>query len=347
MIGNSLSGQNSDVLEEAFCYPHTDNASLPLDLNTGTSINETKHLARPCQVVPFLQVDATRTERRTLLRQVVGLPDGGLLAHWGSMAMLKRDQDEWSSEGDPVQRLRNASSFLLGQMNEWKNFTTLMMDVLVFQFPSGHIRLEEITEAALTEIVALASEIFGCSTVLFITVAWHSNIVDDNNRTVMEERNELVRTFARNYATTENSPLSVRDVEFLDFAKYSNLLIEANGLTLGISSNETYSMRLTGRWKNVIAQSCGEQIPLANQFTCNPNMFSVDGTHWCQETVHGRITAGQACILGCIYNKRHDDVDFGRKEQRVRVRTCSEQCNLMFMSLDPIRFNENKFVDIV
>jgi hypothetical protein len=31
----------------------------------------------------------------------------------------------------------------------------------------------------------------------------------------------------------------------------------------------------------------------------------------------------------------------------VRVRTCSEQCNLMFMSLDPIRFNENKFVDIV
>ena len=29
VIGNSLSGQNSDVLEEAFCYPHTDNASAP------------------------------------------------------------------------------------------------------------------------------------------------------------------------------------------------------------------------------------------------------------------------------------------------------------------------------
>lgn len=275
---------------------------------------------------------------------MVGLPDGGLLAHWGSMYMLTRDQDEWSSEGDSVQRLRNASSFLLGQMNGRKNSTTTM-DVLVFHFPSGHISSEEITEAALTEIVALASELFGCSTVLFITMAWHCNVVDDNIRTVMEERNELVRTFARNYSTTENSTMSVRDVEFLDFARYSKLLIETNGASLGISSNETYSLRLTSKWKHVIAQACGQHIPWkGNSRVCRPNMFSVDGMHWCQETVHGRITAGQACILGCIYNGR--DGDAGRKEQRVRVRTCSEQCNLKFMSLDPIRFNENKFVDI-
>jgi hypothetical protein len=40
VVGNSLSGQNSDALEEAFCYPHNVNFSLPpfFDLSANTTM---------------------------------------------------------------------------------------------------------------------------------------------------------------------------------------------------------------------------------------------------------------------------------------------------------------------
>ena len=351
VVGNSLSGQNSDALEEAFCYPHNVNFSLPpfFDLNANTTmLNNTNNnnnnnnnwaASSSCRSISLLRED-TRAARKENPTHVVRLPDGGLLAHWGSFKMLKRGQDGWSPESVSRELLRNGSSLLLHDSS---------MDVMVFHMPSGHIQIEDVTEAALAEIVAVASELFECSAVIFVNFAWYSSgALDDERKILLEQRNEVVRTFARDYAKTENSTTSVRDVEFLDFATYSKFLIEANGAGLGIPPNKTYSLRLAeSRFKHVVAFACGEISLPVGKF-CRPNMFSADRMHWCPETVHGRLTAGQACILGCIYNNRRDnDGDFQEMlEQRQKVRQCSERCNAQFMSLDPIRFNEESYVDL-
>ena len=63
--------------------------------------------------------------------------------------MHKRGQDGWSPKSVSHELLWNGSSSLLHDSS---------MDVMVFHMPSGHIQIEVVTEAALAEIVTVASK---------------------------------------------------------------------------------------------------------------------------------------------------------------------------------------------
>jgi len=304
LVGNSLAGQLSASLQEAFCHNHS---------NSTYNI----FIKEPCKVIDFL--GQNKALERDSLARVVHLTGGGILAQWGSMEMIHVGQGEWRSNSTTMLDLWNAT-----------RSSELKMDVLIFHLPSGHVRPNQVSFTTLNNIVSLSAELFQCTSVIFINFSLTSNINSDNLIDEWESANECVHSFCKKYNST-HSQSSVNQVEFLDFAKLSKKLITANGDNLGIPVNEIFSSRLDNRkWRNLIAHVCGE-IPFPNNRKgCSPNMLTVDGTHWCPETIHGRLDAGLACILGCIYNKK----------QTIPSLSCSEQCNERFMSLEPLLFED-------
>jgi hypothetical protein len=72
---------------------------------------------------------------------------------------------------------------------------------------------------------------------------------------------------------------------------------------------------------------CSEAVS-TNVTTCTPNRFSVDGMHWCMKNgVGGRIQAGLACVLSCVYpNQKQGAGDFS-------INDCEANCNNRFMNV--------------
>ena len=71
-----------------------------------------------------------------------------------------------------------------------------------------------------------------------------------------------------------------------------------------------------------------------NDTDCVRNMISNDGMHWCMETIGGRLNAGIACLLGCIYNPvDKSDTSSSTAED---IELCAQSCNDKYMSLTPL-----------
>jgi hypothetical protein len=77
-----------------------------------------------------------------------------------------------------------------------------------------------------------------------------------------------------------------------------------------------------------IAQVCGKRVP-DQTAKCEPNGFSMDGIHWCMESVGGRFVAAISCLLGCVYNQNN--------ESSTTIEACERSCNEQFMSLKSMR----------
>ena len=62
---------------------------------------------------------------------------------------------------------------------------------------------------------------------------------------------------------------------------------------------------------------------------CFFNKISIDGMHWCVETLGPYYSANIACLLGCVYNEKGP-------QNSEEIRYCEQECNDHFMTLVPI-----------
>jgi hypothetical protein len=110
-------------------------------------------------------------------------------------------------------------------------------------------------------------------------------------------------------------------------------LMEWNARLMGMdtsSANYTLETLATSNsaFSRAIAQVCGKRVP-DQTAKCEPNGFSMDGIHWCMESVGGRFVAAISCLLGCVYNQNN--------ESSTTIEACERSCNEQFMSLKSMR----------
>jgi hypothetical protein len=102
-----------------------------------------------------------------------------------------------------------------------------------------------------------------------------------------------------------------------------------------------------GRLMRSIPLVCGESVPpdiMTNNSTnqqqqpppqqCIGNSITMDGMHWCHEHLNGRLGAGLACLLRCVYGDGDDDDDNDPgPNDSISLGSCAQSCNDRFMSL--------------
>lgn len=200
-------------------------------------------------------------------------------------------------------------------------------DVIVFRIPHGWMHISAINEPALEESVVLANELFGAKNVIFLSLPFVTNIMTKEDLQELHKANQMLRAFA------QNNHSAVNNVLVLEFGRLGDALIEWNGRLLGFNVTN-YTDYLFDRLsccaqrgsalRKSIAQVCSERVvDGAEQCTGPGNGFSMDGMHWCSENLNGRLNAGTACLIQCLYS-------------HVDVRACEKDCNDRFMSLRPI-----------
>jgi hypothetical protein len=62
--------------------------------------------------------------------------------------------------------------------------------------------------------------------------------------------------------------------------------------------------------------------------TCIRNRLSIDGMHWCMESIGGRVTAATACLIEC-------SLLFPKHTLQQLLRQCEHRCNNDFLSMKP------------
>jgi hypothetical protein len=378
IVGNSLSEQLHAGLEEAMCFPNNRvAASTNNSIDDDDSNNREKVRNQSICTTQFVPNDNEKTWSKDprIVRSSSSGSDaagGGMLGHvfyrtsligattlWNRQhpAILKLSQALDPNHDDHDRNTTTTTTILPtgNKHHQVGNGKTKLLDVFVYQFPSGHVHYLALEERHLEAVVHAASDLFQATSVILPTIAWMNN-VDDDKVEVWRQKNEMIRRFARNYTpnngntTRTNTTMTVRTVQVVDYAELSRNLIEINGQRiLKLPENETYKLRLNNRWKSLVAHMCAS-LPFPNDPKgCQGGMLSADGMHLCPETLHGRVNAAFVCVLGCIYNNNnnHGGDHGGKKETSTnntnnQIQTCSDTCNSRHMgSLEPIAFPPN------
>jgi hypothetical protein len=97
------------------------------------------------------------------------------------------------------------------------------------------------------------------------------------------------------------------------------------------TSVANYTMeQLRERDKPSTAQLCSTRVPVGSS-TCERNSISLDGMHWCMETIGGRVFAATSCLLACAFDTETRDGST-TSSHTTAIRQCEQQCNDDFMS---------------
>jgi hypothetical protein len=93
----------------------------------------------------------------------------------------------------------------------------------------------------------------------------------------------------------------VEHLLLLEFGDFVDSLMEWNARLMGFDTSvANYTMEQLGeKGKPSIAQLCSTRVPVGSS-TCERNSISLDGMHWCMETIGGRVFAGTSCLLACF-----------------------------------------------
>jgi hypothetical protein len=308
----------------------------------------------------FEEAAGATHENRHVLRYSWGLHEGltlsapvrggGQVAGWRITGMLTEQAENkplpnsnaggWVRE-DATALLNHSSSHdILGEGSgeDGHNKKTGYFDSMVFRIPHGWIQLKKITEKSLQQTVKLAHELFGVSTVVFVSMPMINNIQTMQDLLDLKNANERLRGFAQGWRTTRNNTGGdgVKDVMVLEFGHLVDHLMEENARLMGYdTSDQNYTMnRLSsGYMKKSVPLVCGNHTAVGAK-ECKGNSFSLDGMHWCMESIGGRVFAGLACLLGCAHN---NDTPTSSHETTSTedVHQCERLCNAQFMSLEP------------
>eukprot|EP00536_Pseudo-nitzschia_multiseries_P019153 jgi/Psemu1/293770/fgenesh1_pg.3980_\ len=217
-------------------------------------------------------------------------------------------------------------------------------DAMIFRLPHGWLPASSFTRERLEASLRLAQELFGVRTVIIQSLFVNNNVKTEQELADMRATNQIIRTLVEDSWESPDLP----DLLFMDFGGWVDQLTELNARLAGmnIRNKTTYVLERLGckRFPPSIALSCAKAVE-ANECTCNQNVISRDGMHWCMETVGGRITGGIACLLQCSLSIPIDDENNNNnngnngnggdtpKMARHYFATCQQRCNDEFMSL--------------
>jgi hypothetical protein len=195
-------------------------------------------------------------------------------------------------------------------------------DSMVFRIPHGWLKLGDITSATLTESLELAHEVFGVTTAVVMTLPLNNNVVNMEELMQLHEVNAMIRDVVANW-----SGKGVKHVLLMDFGKWADQLTELNARLAGLNQHPAnYTLERLGctKFPPSIAMICTKPVA-PKSCTCDRNMVSIDGLHWCMESIGGRATAAIACLLQCPLLLEDDEK---------KIKDCEKTCNHRFMSLD-------------
>ena len=321
VAGNSLGEQLHASLEGAACYPvYTsdagDNGSREREMLAATSTCDTTigtHANWTWSRGPRI---ATRRDGR-----------GGMLAVVKDNSGRVDTRSKWNADGLGMRTLLESLREASGRSTtaaEDGDVDGSVLDVLVSQWPSGHIGLDGFDDDFLDQSVLAAGTLFGATSVVFPTVAWMNN-VDASQAGLLGEVNDRIRRYAADYAPGAGS--TVESVLVLDVARLIERYVEANAAVLGIPPDEVWTARIDSMFNSLVAHICASMPFDDDPRGCSPGMVSLDGMHLCPETVHPRINAGLVCLLACKYT---------RGLRGAALRRCAGGCNERFMGLEPV-----------
>jgi len=375
IVGNSLGGQLHAGLEEAMCFDHSGNRkALKEDLENNSTCSTQfaiNHIVTRPKIAAYPDPDYESLPRKDKEEAPPPHPhhnrSGGILAYTVSRKLIDT-KDFWNKENPSISKLMDGLKGIKMKKKgtETKIPTSIpkitnsinagndndsLLDVLVFQFPSGHVDFSTLKEEHLEEVILAASNLFQASAVIIPTIAWMNNILSEKDARDLRKTNQFIREFAQTFMTTTSTRNStVRTMQILDYGNLSEEYINANGQLLGIPQNDTYTLRLKNKkWKMLVAQACASLPFPDDPKGCLPGMVSFDGIHLCPETIHGRINAAMVCLLDCAFNKKKHHLEEENDASAVskkNIQLCSDECNSNYMSMNPIQFPLNGELDL-
>jgi hypothetical protein len=273
---------------------------------------------------------------------------GGVVAGWRMTGLLSR-QGEYkplpnSGKGGWVRNdVRNLTAHTYNVTNdqgEEESKAVGSFDAMVIRIPHGWMSLHQISIEALNETVHLAHELFGVSSIVFISLPFVNNVVTMDDLRLLNKKNTLIRDFVRNWEESGGAESGVEHLLLLEFGDFADSLMEWNARLMGFDTSvanytmETLSCCPRKGFKKSIAQVCSTRVPVESK-NCNGNSISMDGMHWCMKTVGGRFFAGTSCLLACAFNNETRDGSTNTTSTTT-IRQCEQRCNDEFMSLKSV-----------
>ena len=272
IVGNSLGEQLHAGLEEAMCYP--------INMTAEMSTVDRKLWAKQVSTCKTIHVENTDAqwikEPRIVTTRKSSGDDGGMLAVIKDNTNMIDTNTKWNLNNTAissiVQTINKINNNDIDDNDQNAKRKKQLLDVLIYQFQSGHIDLQNFDEYYLEQAILAASNIFQASTVIFPTIAWMNN-VNRTRVTKLHDVNERIRNFAKMYIPTETS--TVDTVQVLDIAQLSTYYIEENAKILNIPSNEVYTLRIDNLFESLVAQMCASLPFDDDPRGCLPGMVSV------------------------------------------------------------------------
>jgi hypothetical protein len=268
---------------------------------------------------------------------------GGWIAGWRITGMLRQDGEGKPLPNEPGGGWWKEDAVALAdhmyQQGRSKSRVEPEFDSLVFRIPQGWISSEAVNTETMQETIRVAHGLFGVRSVIFVTLPLCNNYRNASDVKAMQEANERIANFAKNYQPTNNNGKSVQHVMFLDFGQLVWELISWNARLIGMQGSiESMFARKVGhvdlndKFTPAQAHVCARKMNPKSRFgECIRNHLSYDGMHWCMETIGGRVNAGLACLIGCVHNDEAECSD----ERHLQVQQCARTCNNHFMRIQP------------
>mmetsp|Transcript_24286 Transcript_24286/g.26084 ORF Transcript_24286/g.26084 Transcript_24286/m.26084 type:complete len:544 (-) Transcript_24286:3431-5062(-) len=207
--------------------------------------------------------------------------------------------------------------------------TVESFDAMIFRIPHGWLPLKLITRERLEASLLLARELFGINTTIVQTLPLNNNVKSMEDLIELSETNLMIRDLVE--ASWKNKELP--DLLLMDFGGWTDKLTNLNARLAGMNQTAAnYTLERLGcaRFPPSIAMSCVHQVNKGS-CTCTRNMLSIDGMHWCMETLGGRIIAMFACLLQCSLLPQENN---SNNDDKIKIfRGCQTSCNDQFMSL--------------
>jgi hypothetical protein len=218
-------------------------------------------------------------------------------------------------------------------------------DVMIFRIPHGWLTLNFITKESITESLLLAHELFGIQTAIVQTLFQNNNVKTNDDLDQLRRTNEMIRELVHNW----NHP-KLPTVLLMDFGRWTDDLIQLNAELAGMdvsaptssSNNSNYTLaRLSGsKFPPSIAMACSKAVAEGSK-SCQRNMLTIDGMHWCMESIGGRVVAAIACLLQCSLlqvepKAAAPSASTSSSEISPRPKqlsACEDRCNQQFMSM--------------
>lgn len=157
----------------------------------------------------------------------------------------------------------------------------------------------------------------------------------------LEEKNQMIRRLIQNW---DHPTLRLF---VLDFGSWIDRIMEWNAYHIGMiktipnwniisptQNQKKFTLQRLdcAKYPPSVAVACAT-LPNSNSnnnnrcTTCIRNRLSIDGMHWCMESIAGRVLATTACLIECslLQHHRHHHL----------MRECERRCNDDFMSMKP------------